>query len=73
MKSADSVGSVEAFATFLTVLIFLIMSAYLITMLYLKKSLNQLWSFLGAFQLFVHMPLYNTYFPANATYFCTIL
>ena len=58
MESADTVGTIETFATILTVLIFLTMAVYLITMLYLKRSLNQLWSFLGAFQLFVHMPLY---------------
>ena len=73
MKSEGEVGLIETFAVVLSVLIFLSMTGYLITMLYFKKSLNQLWSFLGALQLFVHMPLYNTYFPANATYFCTIL
>ena len=73
MRSDDEVGLTETFAILLSVLIFLTMTVYLITMLYVKKSLNQLWSFLGAFQLLVHMPLYNTYFPANATYFCTIL
>ena len=73
MKTEGDVGSIETFAILFFVLMLLTMIVNLVTMLYAKKSLNQLWSFLGAFQLFVHMPLYNTYFPANATYFCTIL
>ena len=48
MKSVGEVGLIETFAIVLSVLIFLSMTGYLITMLYFKKSLNQLWSFLGA-------------------------
>ena len=48
MKSVGEVGLIETFAILLSVLIFLSMIGYLITMLYFKKSLNQLWSFLGA-------------------------
>ena len=40
MRSDDEVGLIETFAIFLSVLIFMTMTVYLITMLYAKKSLN---------------------------------
>ena len=39
----------------------------------LSASLNQLWSMMNGLQIFVHMPLMNVKFPANAGTFIVFL
>ena len=41
--------------------------------LLLSASLNQLWSMLNGLQIFVHMPLMDVRFPANANTFIVFL
>lgn len=49
------------------------MGGNFIISLILAASLNQLWALMNGLQLAVHLPIFNTVFPANANFFISFL
>ena len=50
-----------------------VMGGNFIISLILAASLNQLWALMNGLQLAVHLPIFNTVFPANANFFISSL
>ena len=50
-----------------------VMSGNFIISIILAASLNQLWALMNGLQLAVHLPIFNTVFPANANFFISFL